>query len=66
MSKYYAINNVNRDGDKRVVTVKEGGEFVKDAHVFIVDDLVKTGMKERKTKLKYCRRNTQRDKRQAL
>jgi len=32
-----------RDGDKRVVTVKEGAEHVKGAHVFIVDDLVKTG-----------------------
>jgi ribose-phosphate pyrophosphokinase len=32
-----------RDGDKRIVTVGEGQEYCKDSHVFIVDDLVKTG-----------------------
>jgi len=32
-----------RQGAKRIVTLKEGEEYVKDAHVFIVDDLVKTG-----------------------
>jgi len=32
-----------RDGDKRIVTVGEGREFCEDRHVFIVDDLVKTG-----------------------
>lgn len=32
-----------REGNKRVITVKEGAELVKKAHVFIVDDLVKTG-----------------------
>jgi phosphoribosylpyrophosphate synthetase len=30
-----------RDGDKRIITVKEGD--VKGKHVLIVDDLVKTG-----------------------
>jgi len=30
-----------RDGDKRIVTIKEGN--AKDQHVFIVDDLVQTG-----------------------
>jgi len=32
-----------RDGDKRIVTVGEGQEYCKDRHVFIVDDLIKTG-----------------------
>jgi len=32
-----------RDGNKRIVTVGEGKEFCVDSHVFIVDDLVKTG-----------------------
>uniref|UniRef100_A0A6B2LAG6 Uncharacterized protein n=1 Tax=Arcella intermedia TaxID=1963864 RepID=A0A6B2LAG6_9EUKA len=32
-----------RDGDKRIVSVGEGNEYCKDRHVFIVDDLVKTG-----------------------
>jgi ribose-phosphate pyrophosphokinase len=32
-----------RDGDKRIVTVGEGQEHCLDSHVFIVDDLVKTG-----------------------
>jgi len=32
-----------RDGDKRIVTVGEGAELCKNRHVFIVDDLVKTG-----------------------
>jgi len=32
-----------RDGNKRIVTVGEGREFCQDRHVFIVDDLVKTG-----------------------
>jgi len=32
-----------RDGDKRIVSVGEGVEHCKDSHVFIVDDLVKTG-----------------------
>eukprot|EP01114_Cavostelium_apophysatum_P016105 TRINITY_DN4526_c0_g1_i1.p1 TRINITY_DN4526_c0_g1~~TRINITY_DN4526_c0_g1_i1.p1 ORF type:complete len:345 (-),score=78.19 TRINITY_DN4526_c0_g1_i1:52-1002(-) len=39
-----------REGEKRIVTIKEGQEFVKDAHVFIVDDLVKTGGTLRETK----------------
>eukprot|EP01118_Nematostelium_gracile_P018146 TRINITY_DN7972_c0_g1_i1.p1 TRINITY_DN7972_c0_g1~~TRINITY_DN7972_c0_g1_i1.p1 ORF type:complete len:348 (+),score=89.91 TRINITY_DN7972_c0_g1_i1:50-1045(+) len=29
--------------DKRIVKIKEGAEHLTDAHVFIVDDLVKTG-----------------------
>jgi len=32
-----------RDGNKRIVTVGEGNEYCVDSHVFIVDDLVKTG-----------------------
>mmetsp|Transcript_26817 Transcript_26817/g.37757 ORF Transcript_26817/g.37757 Transcript_26817/m.37757 type:complete len:329 (-) Transcript_26817:68-1054(-) len=32
-----------REGNKRIVKIKEGEEYLKDAHVFIVDDLVKTG-----------------------
>jgi len=32
-----------REGNKRIVTIKEGEEHIKGALVFIVDDLVKTG-----------------------
>eukprot|EP01119_Soliformovum_irregulare_P004277 TRINITY_DN15274_c0_g1_i1.p1 TRINITY_DN15274_c0_g1~~TRINITY_DN15274_c0_g1_i1.p1 ORF type:complete len:340 (+),score=95.42 TRINITY_DN15274_c0_g1_i1:124-1020(+) len=32
-----------REGEKRIVKLKEGHEHIPDAHVFIVDDLVKTG-----------------------
>ncbi len=32
-----------REGDKRVVTVKEGADLIKGSHIFIIDDLVKTG-----------------------
>jgi len=32
-----------REKDKRIVKIKEGTEYLKGAHVFIVDDLVKTG-----------------------
>lgn len=35
--------NKVREGNKRIVKIKEGTEYLKDAHVFIVDDLVKTG-----------------------
>jgi len=35
--------NKVREGNKRIVKIKEGSEYLKDAHVFIVDDLVKTG-----------------------
>ena len=31
-----------REGDKRIVSVKEGE--IKNRHVFIIDDLVKTGI----------------------
>jgi len=37
------ICNKVRENDKRIVKIKEGTEHLKDAHVFIVDDLVKTG-----------------------
>jgi len=37
------ICNKIRDGDKRIVSIGEGDEYCKDSHVFIVDDLVKTG-----------------------
>ena len=32
-----------REKDKRIVKIKEGVELLSGAHVFIVDDLVKTG-----------------------
>jgi phosphoribosylpyrophosphate synthetase len=32
-----------REGNKRIVSIKEGAEFVKGSRIFIVDDLVKTG-----------------------
>jgi len=32
-----------REGNKRIVKIKEGSEHLAGAHVFIVDDLVKTG-----------------------
>jgi len=32
-----------REGNARIVKIKEGAEHLKGAHVFIVDDLVKTG-----------------------
>jgi len=37
------ICNKIRDGDKRIVSIGEGQEYCQDSHVFIVDDLVKTG-----------------------
>jgi len=37
------ICNKVREGTKRIVKIKEGQEFLQGAHVFIVDDLVKTG-----------------------
>jgi len=39
----YIICTKVRDGDKRIVTVGEGKEFCSERHVFIVDDLIKTG-----------------------
>jgi len=39
----YIICTKVRDGDKRIVTVGEGKEFCAQRHVFIVDDLIKTG-----------------------
>lgn len=32
-----------RDGDKRIVKIKEGEEYVKNTHTFIVDDLAQSG-----------------------
>jgi len=32
-----------REGNQRIVKIKEGQEHIAGAHVFIVDDLVKTG-----------------------
>jgi len=32
-----------RNGDQRNLTIKDGLEFIKDRHVFIVDDLVQSG-----------------------
>jgi len=43
-SEYPVVTcNKVREGSKRIVRIKEGKEYLKDAHVFIVDDLVKTG-----------------------
>jgi ribose-phosphate pyrophosphokinase len=41
--KKLIICNKIRDGDKRIVSIGEGQEHCQDSHVFIVDDLVKTG-----------------------
>jgi len=32
-----------RDGNKRVIHIREGAEYINDYHIFMVDDLVKTG-----------------------
>jgi len=42
-----------RQGNKRIVSIKEGDEYIKGSHVFIVDDLCKTGgtLKECRTVL---------------
>jgi len=37
------ICNKIRENYKRIVKIKEGNEYLKGSHVFIVDDLVKTG-----------------------
>ena len=51
-----------REGDKRIVTIKEGQEYVKDAHVFIIDDLVKTGNTSYNIDLMLNRRHSTRNK----
>ncbi len=33
-----------REGNKRIVKIKEGQEHIPQSHVFIIDDLVKTGI----------------------